>query len=339
MSATKTDFLEQLKAGPILGDGGYYLELERRVVGSRPEGIPRAVLDHPEGVLELHKEFARAGAEVLQAMTWGVRPIPEEAELHRVAVRLARQASNPGGYVSGTISYVVDSGLSVWDHLTDDEKLTAQRFFDKRVEHQAAAGVDFFILETFYSVEELSLALPFVKQAGLPAVATLTFRNVDVTRDGLAPADAAKALVDHGADVVGVNCMRPWHGYTDIVLAMRRAVSTPIAAQPTGYELEAGEKYHRILSSGAIDQGRAEARTVTRYYMAEYAREALGMGVSFIGACCGALPFHIRAMAEALGKPVGQPDLARGYRKETPQRGATVLPAVAPNGVAIAAGD
>src|SRR5688572_677633 len=102
-------FLEQLQAEPVLGDGGYFLELERRVVGSRPNGIPRAVLDNPEGVLELHKEFARAGAEVLQAMTWGVRPIPQEPELHRQAVRLAREACRPGGYVAGTISFVVHS--------------------------------------------------------------------------------------------------------------------------------------------------------------------------------------------------------------------------------------
>jgi betaine-homocysteine S-methyltransferase len=306
----------------MLGDGGYFLELERRVVGSRPAGIPRAVLDNPDGVLELHKEFAAAGSEVLQAMTWGVRPMPEEAQLHRAAVQLARAASKAGGYVAGTISYVIYSGISKWQRLTDDEKRTAQRFFDQRVAHQAAAGVDLFIVETFYSVEEASLAIPFVKQAGLPAIVTLTFRNADVTRDGFTPAEAARVLVDHGADAVGVNCMRPWHAYAESLFEMRKAVSVPIAAQPTGYELDAGESYHRILSSGAINEGRAEARPVTRYYMAEYAREASGMGVHYIGACCGALPYHIRAMAEALGKSTALPDLERSYhRTVTPQRG------------------
>ena len=82
------DFLERLQQGPVLGDGGYFLELERRCLGSYKDGVPRAVLNNPDGVLELHREFARAGAEVLQAMAWGVGKIDREEELHRTAVAL-----------------------------------------------------------------------------------------------------------------------------------------------------------------------------------------------------------------------------------------------------------
>jgi betaine-homocysteine S-methyltransferase len=153
-----------------------------------------------------------------------------------------------------------------------------------------------------------------VKQAGLPVVATLTFRDVEWTRDGYAPAEAAQRLVDAGADVVGLNCMRPWYAMEPLARQIRRAVSAPICTQPTAYELEPGETFNRALSVGNL-WTRVEPRVVTRYAMADYAREAKGLGVGVIGACCGALPYHIRAIAETLGKPVGLADAARGYQE------------------------
>ena len=91
-----SNFLDRVTEGHVLCDGGYYLEFERRCLGSYASRIPMGVLDYPEGVLELHKEFARAGAEVLQAMVWGVRPMDREEELHRTAVELAREAAWTG---------------------------------------------------------------------------------------------------------------------------------------------------------------------------------------------------------------------------------------------------
>ena len=198
--------------------------------------------------------------------------------------------------------------------MTEAERSAARAFFDRRIGQQAIAGVDVFILETFYSVEECTLAIPFVKAAGLPVVATLTFRDVEYTRDGHPPAEAARRLVDAGADVVGLNCMRPWYALEPLARQMRQAVSAPLCVQPTAYELEPGETFNRPLSVANL-WTRVEPRVVTRYAMADYAREARGMGIAFIGACCGALPYHIRAIAEVLGKPVGLPDVDRGYQE------------------------
>ncbi len=306
-------FLERLAEGPLLCDGGYYLELERRCLGSYASKIPMAVLDYPEGLLELHREFARAGAEVLQAMTWGVRPMDREEELHRTAVELARQAAGPDRFVAGTLSPFVYGGQSKWDPMTEKERRDARSFFERRVGQQAEAGVDLFIAETFYSVAEVSLAIPFIKQAGIPAVVTMTYRDAEFTRDGYTPAEAAKRLVDNGADMVGVNCMRPWQTMRELVRQVRAAVSLPVCAQPTGYELESGEIFNRPLSVGNL-WTQVEPRVVTRFSVAEYAAEAKSIGVSLIGSCCGSLPYHVRAMAEALGKVTERPDLDRGYR-------------------------
>ncbi len=305
------DFLERLRRGPVLGDGGYFLELERRCLGSYKGGVPLAVLDHPDGVLELHREFARAGAEVLQAMTWGVGKIEREAELHHAAVALAREAAGPDRYVAGTLSPYFGKTRPC---LSAVDRREAAACFDRRVGQQVAAGVDLFIVETFHTVAEASIALPFVKQAGIPAVVTLTYQEDDVTRDGLSPAEGAKRLADNGADVVGVNCHRPPQTLLPLARAVRQAVNAPVCAQPTAYELEPGAVYNReIVAPGLWTT--VEPRVLSRFAAAEYAQEARGIGIDFIGGCCGMLPYHVRAMAEALGKPTTLPDREREYRR------------------------
>ncbi len=308
-----TDFLKRLSEGPVLCDGGYYLEFERRCLGSYKSHIPMGVLDYPEGVLEIHKEFARAGAEVIQAMAWGVRTNEREQELHEAAVKIAREAAGPDRFVAGTLSPFVYSGRSKWSPMTDDDKKNAQEFFERRVTQQTAAGVDLFIVETFYSVDEVSLAIPFVKQANIPAVVTMTYRDAENTREGYRPGEAAKRLVDAGADVVGINCMRPWQTMRPLMFEVKEAVSVPLCAQPTGYELEPGEVFNRPLSVAGL-WTEVEPRVLTRFSMAQFTAEANRMGIGLIGSCCGTLPYHVRAMAEALGKHTDLPDLDRKYQ-------------------------
>ena len=303
------DFLDRLRRGPVLGDGGYFLELERRCLGSYRGGVPLAVLDHPDGVLELHREFARAGAEVLQAMAWGVGRIDREEELHRTAVALAREAAGPNRYVAGTLSPYFGKRRP---QLSAADRREVDAFFDRRVGQQVSAGVDLFIVETFHTVEEASVAIPFIKQAGIPAVVTLTYQEDDVTRDGLSPAEGARQLVANGADVVGINCHRPPQTLLPLARAVRQAVDVPVCVQPTAYELEPGSVYNReIVVPGLWTT--VEPRILSRFVAAEYAKEAAGIGIEFIGGCCGMLPYHIRAMADALGKPSTLPDRPRGY--------------------------
>lgn len=303
-------FLDRLQQGPVLGDGGYFLELERRCLGSYRDGVPLAVLDHPDGVLELHREFARAGAEVLQAMTWGVGASDREEELHRTAVNLAREAAGSDRYVAGTLSPYFGKRRP---QLSAADRREVAAFFDRRVDQQVSAGVDLFIIETFHTVAEASVAIPFVKQAGIPAIVTLTYQENDVTRDGLSAAEGAKRLVDNGADVVGINCHRPPYTLLPLARQVRKAVDVPVCVQSTAYDLEPGAVYNReIVMPGLWTT--VEPRVLSRFVAAEYAKEAAGIGIDFIGGCCGMLPYHIRAMADALGKPVALPDRKRDYR-------------------------
>ena len=292
----------------MLGDGGYFLELERRCLGSYKDGIPRAVLNNPDGVLELHREFARAGAEVLQAMAWGVGRI--DRKKRSCTARRWRWRVKPPGRTATWPAPSAPISANAARNSAPPTTCEVAAFFDRRVGQQVAEGVDLFIVETFHTVEEASVAIPFVKQAGIPAVVTLTYQERDVTRDGLSPADGAKRLVDNGADVVGINCHRPPQTLLPLARAMRKAVDVPMCVQPTAYELEPGAVYNReIVVPGLWTT--VEPRVLTRFAVAEYAKEAESIGIEFIGACCGMLPYHIRAMADALGKPSTLPDRVR----------------------------
>src|SRR4051794_10784939 len=95
--AHKKGILEKLKEGPVLGDGGYLLELEKRGWVRAGPFTPEVALTHPEALRELHVEFREAGAEVLQALTFyasrdklkTVGLDDRLEDLNRAAVRIA----------------------------------------------------------------------------------------------------------------------------------------------------------------------------------------------------------------------------------------------------------
>ncbi|MBI3969861.1 MAG: homocysteine S-methyltransferase family protein [Chloroflexi bacterium] len=309
-------FLERLAEGPLLCDGGCFRELERTAVLSRLTDMPRAVLEYPEAVLAMHRQFALAGAEVLQAVCWSTRDATSTAgptvrdERYRVAVRLAHQAAGPDRYVAGTLTRYVEA--DDWGTLTEAQRRQTEREFEWRIGEQVDAGAGLFILETFETVEEVCLAIPYVKRAGRPCVVTLAFGETPFTRDAYLPGEAAKRLVDAGADVVGANCRRPPRTLLPLVEEMRRAVSVPLCTQPAAYEPSPGEVSVPWLAAPNASAAPG-AHVVSPGAMAAYALEAVASGVRLIGACCGAQPHHVRAMAQALGKRtnVPVPEIAR----------------------------
>src|SRR6202795_5017666 len=111
-STSKKGILERLSEGVVLGDGGYLLELEKRGRVRAGPFTPEVALNNPESLLELHREFRDAGAEVLQALTFyasrdklatvGMQDRVEE--LNRAAVRIAKKAAEDRCLVAGNLS-------------------------------------------------------------------------------------------------------------------------------------------------------------------------------------------------------------------------------------------
>jgi betaine-homocysteine S-methyltransferase len=299
--------LEQLRDGVVLGDGGYVLELEKRGYVLAGPFTPEATVEHPEAVLELSREFVDAGAEVIQALAfYGDREKlatvgygDRVGEINRAAVRLARQAAGDRALVAGNLSMT-------WQYEPESPAARdrVRALLDEQLGHQVEIGIDFIIAETFLYLGEALLAAEFGKRSGLPIMVTMSFEDQPVTRDGKSPAECARALAGAGADIVGTNCWRGPRHMLPIVEEMRKAVDGYIAVQAPAYRTTDDTPFFTGLK-GFPDA--MEPYQLTRWEMADYAREARAIGANFIGACCGAVATHIREMARALGKPTREP--------------------------------
>jgi betaine-homocysteine S-methyltransferase len=302
---------QRLERDVVLGAEGYIFELERRGYVKAGPFTPEVVLRHPEAVLELHREFIRAGAEVVVACTYyGHREKLREAgleagvgELNLKAMALARQAAretggHPPPLVAGNLS-----NTWVYDPADDSTHAVCRAMFDEQVGWAADSGADFLIAETFSHLGEASLALEAANAAGLPAVVTF-IPSGPRTCDGYTFARACRILADRGALATGLNCGRGPVTMLPLIREIRDAVDGFVVAQPVPYRTTFDLPTFNQLPSG---NGNAfpvalDPYLLTRFEMADFAARAREMGVNYVGICCGGAPHHVRAMAEALDR-------------------------------------
>jgi betaine-homocysteine S-methyltransferase len=271
---------------------------------------PQVVIEHPESVIQLQTDFARAGAEVLQALTYyahkeKLKDIGAEGYLKEInanAVRIARKVADEYGImVAGNLSntWVFDPGNAMTYNET-------RRQFDEQINYQIEYGPDFFIAETIEYLGEAKMALEAIKAVDMPSLITMGFKDDDRTLDGVLLEDAFKELEDLGADIVGINCFRDPKLMLPLAARVKKAVSCFVATQPVAYRCSNDKPYFQIQEFGGNMAFPLELDpfVLTRFEMARYALEAKKMGINYIGACCGTAPHHIRAMAEALGRHV-----------------------------------
>src|SRR4029077_3689867 len=199
------NILALLKQDVVLGDGGYLLELERRGwvdSGSGREKVgtgkgsgqftPEVAIEHPDALRGLHREFLNAGSQVLQALTFfGTREklnragYGEQTEaINSAAVGVAREVAGDHALVAGSVSRTQlfeRKGPSAADHVRD--------LISEQVRLLTAAGVDFLILETFFHLQEMLIAIECSRLSASPIVATMTFRPpLPQCSDGPSPA-------------------------------------------------------------------------------------------------------------------------------------------------------
>jgi betaine-homocysteine S-methyltransferase len=303
MSDARRGILDRLADGPVLGDGGYLLELEKRGYVQAGPFTPEVSLTHPQALAELHREFLRAGADVLQALTFyasedklaTVGLSDKVDDINRAAVSVARAVAAEGdALVAGNLSLT-------WAYHPDDEKSAnrVRALFDRQLDVMTVEGIDMVIAETYSWLGEALLALERIRRTGLPSMITMSFEMKPESLEGFSPAECARRLADAGADIVGVNCLRGPRETLPIVAEMRKAVTCHVASQPTAYRTPAGTPDFTALPEFPLA---LDPLQLTRAEMATYAVEAKALGVNFIGSCCGSVAAHVRAMAQALGK-------------------------------------
>jgi betaine-homocysteine S-methyltransferase len=301
----KKGILERLAEGVVLGDGGYLLELEKRGYVQAGPFTPEVSITHPEALAQLHREFLLAGAEVLQTLTFyatddKLATVGLEGkvdEINRAAVRIARQvAAEREALVAGNLSLTW-----AYDPAEAASATRVRQLFDRQLEVQTSEGIDFAIAETFSWLGEAIIATEAIRAAGLPAMVTMSFEGEPRSLDGHDPAECARRLIDAGADVVGVNCLRSPELTLPLVAQMRDALGGRgfLACQPVAYRTP--PEHPDFTSLPEFPEG-LDPLQLTRNEMAHYALAARDLGVRYIGSCCGSVACHVRAMARALGK-------------------------------------
>lgn len=309
---TKRGILERLREGVVLGGEGYVFELERRGYIKAGPYVPEVTLDFPEAVRELHREFLRAGCEVMVALTYyahreKLKDVGRENDLERMnrqAVRLANEVAREGdALVAGNIcnTWAYDPGNP------QESGKVVRAMYEEQLAWAVEEGIDFVIAETNDYLGEALIGLEVIKGLGLPAMVTLASVQPEQTRDGYDYVEACKILADHGADIVGLNCDRGPATILPIIQRVRAAVPGYVAAQPVPYKTHAQaptfESLQLANGERAFPLG-LEPFLHNRFEMADFARQAQALGVNYIGICCGGAPHYVRAMAEALGRTV-----------------------------------
>jgi betaine-homocysteine S-methyltransferase len=306
--------IERLAHGPVICAEGYLFEFERRGYLQAGAFVPEVVLEHPELVAQLHREFVHAGSDVVEAFTYyahreKLRLIGMEdalEDINREALGIAAGvAQESGALLAGDIC-----NTNVYEPDDPESAANVRAMFEQQVAWAADAGVDFVIGETFSWAQEALIALDVIRETGLPAVITLAVHRAPETREGWAPEDACKRIEDAGAAVVGLNCIRGPRTMLPLIERVRAACEGHVAALPVPYRTTKEAPSFQSLSDPGCDcipgdrpfPTALDPFTCNRYELGEFAKAASELGVTYLGVCCGAAPHHIRSVAEALGR-------------------------------------
>jgi 5-methyltetrahydrofolate--homocysteine methyltransferase len=283
---------EWISDGPVLTDGAWGTELQKRGLGAGE--FPDAWnLGHPGDVADVARQYRYAGSRVILTNTFRSNPISlaaqgladRTAEINRAGVEISKKAAG-GALVFASIG---PSGkLPAAGEVTQAELCAA---FSVQAEALASGGADALLLETFSDLEEAIVALRAAKTTGLPVIVSFAFdtgKNKDRTMTGVNPEQAAKAMTEAGADAVGANCGVGIEQLVPLCRRMHTATHLPLWMKPNAGLPE--------MVAGAV-QYRTSAEQFAS--LVPSLREA---DADFIGGCCGTDPEFIRAAAAALAQ-------------------------------------
>ncbi len=248
-------------------------------------------LTQPELVAEVHREYVRAGADVIETNTFGANRIRLGSfgladrlhEINEQGARIARAAARDQAYVAGAIG-PLGVRIEPWGKTGVDE---ARDYFREQAQALADGGVDLFILETFRDLNEIGAAIDAVRGVSdKPIVAQMTTEEDGNTLDGTPPERFTPDLEKRGATIIGLNCAVGPAPMLDTIERMAAVTGRTLSAQPNAGQPRDVEGRNIYLCSPE--------------YMASYARRFVQHNVRLVGGCCGTTPEHIRQMTAAV---------------------------------------
>lgn len=264
-------------------DGAMGTELMKR--GAKPGRFPEALnLTAPEVVRAIHRDYAEAGSRLIYACTFGANPVKaRSAEMGPV---IAAALENARAAAGEEVRVALDVGplgqlLEPYGDLTEEE---AREAF--RTVFSAGADADLVVLETFFDLNEVLLALEEAHDLlpGKPCFVTMTFQKNGRTLTGVTVEQMAEALEEAGADAVGLNCSLGPVEALPLARALREATDLPLIVKP---------------NAGMPDPVTG-AYPLDAAAFAEAMIPILKLGTAYAGGCCGTDPEYIRMLARSI---------------------------------------
>lgn len=244
-------------------------------------------LSAPALVREVHQEYVKAGAEIVETNTFGANRKRLEAfslgeklrAINEAGVHLAREAAQDRAFVAGAVGPL---GCRL-EPLGPTSFAEARAIFREQIEVLVDAGVDLVILETFTAVNELREAILAAREAAGDAMAVIALVSVEddgSLRDGTSTEEFTRRLDEWPVDAIGLNCSSGPRVMLETIERMAVWTAKPLGAIPNAGLPQAVEGRNIYLCSPE--------------YMAQYSRRLVQAGARFVGGCCGTTPEHIK---------------------------------------------
>ncbi len=280
----------RLQEGPLILDGatGSNLQKAGMPVGVCPE---QWILDHPQVLLKLQKDFVEAGSDIVYAPTFSANRIKlaeygladRKGQINRDLAALSRKAVGDKALVAGDLT-MTGAALAPVGSMELEELID---IYKEQAAYLLEGGVDLFVVETMMSLAETRAAVLAIKEiCDLPVIASLTFQEDGRTLYGTDPVTAVVVLQSIGTDVIGVNCSTGPREMLAVVKQMKEYADVPILAKPN-----AGLP---VLINGETVYPMAAEE------FASYGPAFVEAGAAFLGGCCGTSPDHIRLLARSV---------------------------------------
>lgn len=296
---TRKEFQELTQSRIIILDGATGRNLQKR---GMPTGVSPEewMLDNPEILIGLQREFLEAGSDIIFAPTFTANKVKLKEygledrieEINRRLVGLSKQAvaeyrektgNDRPVYIAADLTMTGEQvqpvGTLPFEELVD--------IYKEQLDYILAEGVDLIIVETMMSLQECRAALLAVKECcELPVMISLTFEANGRTLYGTDPKTAVIVLQSMGADAVGLNCSTGPDKMYDIVREMKEYAYVPIIVKPN-----------------AGVPGLVNGQTVFPMGSEEFASEMVKLvelGANLVGGCCGTTPEHMQLLVNSL---------------------------------------
>jgi len=248
-------------------------------------------LSSPDLVREIHTEYIRGGAAIIETNTFGataykLQQYGLEANMHEInaiAAKVAREAAGDRAYVAGALGPL---GLRI-EPYGPTSFAEARELFKAQVVALLEGGVDLFCLETFSDVSEIRQAIAAVREVcDLPIIAQMTIMTDGNTMFGTTPELFTERLDEWGADVIGLNCGVGPAIILSALEKMREVTKKKLSAQPNaGLPRDVQGRQFYMCSPE---------------YMSKFAKRFIQSGAKFIGGCCGTTPAHIKLISDSV---------------------------------------